>query len=122
MSGLLNMGNENRYQEITSETRGRVVTGVQTPGTNFFWINGSAGQKDRYRPFSLTCIEAMELKVIYWGDRVLGSDGEPDITDDTNAIIVHFLEGANSARLFKIIGIATNTSAGGTAGEIVANR
>jgi len=120
MSGSLNMGNEVRFPEITSETRGRVITGVQA--ADFLWIEGEAGQKDRYKPFTITCLEATDLTVIYWGDLIRGSDGEPDITDDTNAIRVHLLEGPNSLRLFKIVGIGTNTSDGGTDGELVANR
>ena len=119
MSGF-QMGNSNRFPEITSETRGRVVQGVKT--TDFFWIEGEADQKDRYRPFAITCLESMQLRVVYWGDRVIGSDGEPDPTDDSNSIVVHFVEGANSARLFKIVGDGLNTSDGGTTGEIVANR
>ena len=119
MSGYLNMGNESNFQEITSETRGRAVSGVDT--TDYFWTEGEAGQLGRYKPFAITCQEPMDLEVVYWGDKI-GRDDDPDPNDDTNSVIVHFLEGPNTARLFKIVGSASNTSPGGTAGEIVANR
>lgn len=115
------MGNNNRYSEITSETKGKAVSNIGLGGVDFLWTEGETGQKFRYKPFSLTCKEPMELKVIYWGD-LPGDESEPNLSDNTNAIIVHFTEGSNSHRLFKIVAGVENSNSGGLLGEIVANR
>lgn len=111
-----------RYAEITGELRGKAIVDVSPSGNDFFWTDtNDVTAKDRFRPFSLTCKEPMELRVIYWDDRPM-RDFEPDILDNTNSLVVHFTEGSNSHRLFKIVHGPDNTITGGTEGEIVANR
>lgn len=124
MSGHLNMGNESGYQEITSETKALAVSGIQS--ADFVWDEGEDFQEFRYRPFSIRCADTTTLKVILWGDRPL-INGEhqgsqvPNLADNSKAVIMHFLEGPDTPRLFKIVGDAGNTSDGGVAGEITAH-